>query len=239
MNKKIIIVGIVILILVVLAGAATIVISQNKTEENENNALNNTNNTENNQMENQVINETEENATINVPNTSQGNIQNTNVSNSKKSLVIYYSRSGNTKQIADYIGEKTGSDVIRLETVKTYPSDYDEMLDYAQEEQRNGERPEIKNKNINTKDYDTIFLGYPIWWGDIATPVYTFLDEYNLSGKKIAPFVTSGSSGLSGTPSDIKREEPNAEILDAMSITSSTLNNYKSLTDNWLSKLGF
>ncbi len=154
-------------------------------------------------------------------------------------MVIYYSRSGNTKQIADYIGEKTGADVIRLETVKTYPSDYNEMLDYAQEEQRNGEKPELKNKNINIEDYDTIFLGYPIWWGEIATPVYTFLDEYNLSGKKIAPFVTSGSSGLSGTRSDIKKEEPNAEILDAMSITSSTLNNYKSLTDNWLSKLGF
>lgn len=99
------------------------------------------------------------------------------------------------------------------------------------------------NKKLKTqiflKKYYTIFLGYPIWWGKIATPVYTFLDEYDLSGKKIAPFVTSGSSGLSGTPSDIKREEPNAKVLDAISITSSTLNNYKSLTDNWLSKLGF
>ncbi len=156
-----------------------------------------------------------------------------------KVLVIYYSRSGNTKQIADYIGEKTNADVIRLETVRTYPSNYDEMLDTAKEEQRNGGRPELKNKNINIEDYDIIFLGYPIWWGEIATPVYTFLDEYDLSGKKIAPFVTSGSSGLSGTLSDIKREEPKSEVLDAMSITSSTLNNYKSLTDNWLSKLGF
>lgn len=57
--------------------------------------------------------------------------------------------------------------------------------------------------------------------------------------KKVAPFFTAGSSGLSGTPSDIKKEEPNAEVLDAMSITSSTLNNYHLFTDNWLSKLRF
>ena len=214
MDKKIII-GIVILILVVLVGGIFIVMNMNKTNQNNTNT--------------EYI----------APTINEENKQNTNTTTSKKTLVIYYSRSGNTKQIADYIGEKTGGDVVRLETVKTYPSNYDEMLDTAKEEQRNGERPELKNKNINITDYDTIFLGYPIWWGEIATPVYTFLDQYDLSGKKVAPFVTSGSSGLSGTPSDIKREEPNSKVLDAMSITSSTLNNYKSLTDNWLSELGF
>lgn len=210
MDKKLII-GIVVLILIVLVGGAFVMVNMNNKTQNDTEKL--------------------------ILTTNEQNTQNTNAS--KKTLVIYYSRSGNTKQIADYIGEKTNADVIRLETVRTYPSNYDEMLDIAKEEQRNGGRPELKNKNINIADYDTIFLGYPIWWGEIATPVYTFLDEYDLSGKKIAPFVTSGSSGLSGTPNDIKREEPNAEGLDAMSITSSTLNNYKSLTDNWLSKLGF
>ncbi len=245
MYKKLII-GIIVLILIVLAGGVLAIVSmnnktQNNTEELEQ-EIANSNVNANNKQENQNKENTSsqiEKEQITAPTTSQQNTQNTNTNTSKKALVIYYSRSGNTKQIADYIEEKTNADVIRLETVRTYPSNYDEMLDTAKEEQRNGGRPELRNKNINIEDYDIIFLGYPIWWGEIATPVYTFLDEYDLSGKKIAPFVTSGSSGLSGTPSDIKREEPKSEVLDAMSITSSTLNNYKSLTDNWLSKLGF
>lgn len=218
MNKKLII-GSIVLILIVLVGCVfTIMNSNSKTQ----------NNTEKLEQE-----------TGNANREKKENTQHTNTNTSEKIAVIYYSRSGNTEQIADYISEKMNADVIRLETVETYPSNYDEMLDTAKEEQRNGSRPELKNKNITIADYDTIFLGYPIWWGEIATPVYTFLDEYDLAGKKIAPFVTSGSSGLSGTPSDIKREEPESEVLEAMSITSSTFNNYMSLTDNWLSKLGF
>ena len=218
MDKKLII-GIVVLILIALVGGIFVMANMNNKTQNDI----------------EKLEQKTTNSNINTNNKSE--IQ--NKENTKKTLVIYYSRSGNTKQIADYIGEKTNADVIRLETVRTYPSNYDEMLDTAKEEQKNGDRPELKNKNINIADYDTIFLGYPIWWGEIATPVYTFLDEYDLSGKKIAPFVTSGSSGLSGTPNDIKREEPNAEVLDAISITSSTLNNYHLFTDNWLSKLGF
>jgi len=243
MDKKLII-GIVVLILMVLVGGVFAIMNnktQNDTEKSKQEIANsnvNINNKQENQNEENTNSQTEKEQ-ITISTTNEQNTQNTNTNTSKKTLVIYYSRSGNTKQIADYISEKTGGDVERLETVRTYPSNYDEMLDTAKEEQRNGSRPELKNKNINIADYDTIFLGYPIWWGEIATPVYTFLDEYDLSGKKIAPFVTSGSSGLSRTPSDIKREEPNAEVLEAMSITSSTLSNYKSLTDNWLSKLGF
>lgn len=244
MDKKLII-GIVVLILIVLVGGVFVMMNmnnktQNDTEKLEQETANSNSNTNNkSEIQNKEnTNSQTEKEQIMIPTTNEQNTQNTNTNASKKTLVIYYSRSGNTKQIADYIGEKTNADVIRLETVRTYPSNYDEMLDTAKEEQRNGGRPELKNKNINIADYDTIFLGYPIWWGEIATPVYTFLDEYDLSGKKIAPFVTSGSSGLSGTPNDIKREEPNAEVLDAMSITSSTLNNYHLFTDNWLSKLG-
>lgn len=164
---------------------------------------------------------------------------NENTENNSKSLVVYYSRSGNTDKIAKYISEKLEADIVRLDTVKTYPSDYDEMLDVAEEEQRNGELPELKTTINNLQDYDTIFLGYPIWWGNIASPVLTFLNNYDLSNKNIAPFVTSGSSGLSGTPNDIKELEPQANILDALSITSSTLNNYENLTNNWLVDLGY
>lgn len=236
MDKKLII-GIVVLILIVLVGSVFVMANINNKTQNDIEKLEQE--TANSNVNTNNKSEIQNKENTNSQTEKEQNTQNINRNTSKKTLVIYYSRSGNTKQIADYIGEKTNADIIRLETVRTYPTNYDEMLDTAKEEQRNGGRPELKNKNINIEDYDTIFLGYPIWWGEIATPVYTFLDEYDLSGKKIVPFVTSGSSGLSGTPNDIKKEEPNAEVLDAMSITSSTLNNYKSLTDNWLSKLGF
>lgn len=228
MDKKIVTI-IIVLVLIVLVGGVIAFMSINKTSHNTNLLEQNSNNTDNNQISNK-----EEN----IHTISEEDIKNT-TKDSEKILVVYYSRSGNTKQIAEYIKEKVGADILKIETVKTYPINYDEMLDYAKKEQSNGERPELKTININIEEYDTIFLGYPIWWGEIATPVYTFLDQYDLSEKKIAPFVTSGSSGLSGTPDDIKREEPKSEVLEAMSITSSTLNNYKSLTDNWLSKLGY
>ena len=121
MDKKVII-GIVVLILIVLVGGVFVMANMNNKTQNDTEKLE------------QEIN----NSNANLENNQE--IKNTNIS--KKVLVIYYSRSGNTKQIADYIREKTNADVIRLETVRTYPSNYDEMLDTAKEEQRNGGRPE-------------------------------------------------------------------------------------------------
>ena len=128
MDKKLII-GIVVLILIALVGGIFVMANMNNKTQNDI----------------EKLEQKTTNSNINTNNKSE--IQ--NKENTKKTLVIYYSRSGNTKQIADYIGEKTNADVIRLETVRTYPSNYDEMLDTAKEEQKNGDRPELKNKNIN------------------------------------------------------------------------------------------
>ena len=133
-------------------------------------------------------------------------------------LVVYFSRSGNTESVAERIAERTGADIFEIETVQEYPEDYDELLDYARNEQRSAARPELSAHIDDIERYDVIFLGYPNWWGDMPMPLYSFLDEYDLSDKTIMPFVTSGGSGFSRTIRSIESEEPEATVLEGLSI---------------------
>ncbi len=172
-------------------------------------------------------------------NTVNGGASEDNQSNSQvtgKVLVLYFSQSGNTEKVANFIHDEVGGDLIKLEVAKAYPSDYNELVNYAQEEQRNNSRPELKTKISNIDEYDTIFLGYPNWWADMPMPLYTFLDEYDLSGKTIAPFITHGGSGLSGTPNKIKQEEPNATVTEGLAVSGSQAESSKSSVQTWLSK---
>lgn len=156
-----------------------------------------------------------------------------------KTLILYFSMSGNTQTVVNYIHDAIGGDIIRLETVETYPEDYNELVDYAQQEQQENARPELKTTIENIDGYDTIFLGYPNWWGDLPMPIYTFLDEYDLSGKTIAPFITHGGSGLSGTDENIQAEEPDATVTEGLAIYGDDAQNSQSEVEDWLEELGF
>lgn len=145
----------------------------------------------------------------------------------------------NTETVANFIHDAVGGDIVKLETEEPYTDNYNDLLDIAQEEQRENARPILSTQIDNIEDYDTIFLGYPIWWGDMPMALYTFLDEYDLSGKTIAPFVTSGGSGLSGTPSDIEDEEPNATVTEGLSIRDDNVESLQSEVNKWLSEIGF
>lgn len=228
MNKKIIALVIVIILLVILGGIAFWVTNNN--QENTNNE------TENNTLNEQTDNNNENNANnINTTDTENGN-ENTETG---KVLVLYFSQSGNTEAVANFIHNAVGGDIVKLETETPYPSDYDELVDYAQEEQRENARPALSTKIDNIDEYDTIFLGYPNWWGDMPMPIYTFLDEYDLSGKTIAPFIKHGGSGLSGTPENIKEEEPNATVTEGLAVNGSNSRNSQSTVNNWLAEIGF
>lgn len=175
-------------------------------------------------------------------NSVQNNDNNKNddvITNGGNVLVLYFSMSGNTQTVANYIHDRVGGDIIRLETVETYPEDYDELVDYAQEEQQENARPELKTTIENIDGYDTIFLGYPNWWGDMPMPIYTFLDEYDLSGKTIAPFITHGGSGLSGTDENIQEEEPDATVTEGLAIYGDNAENSQSEVEDWLDSLGY
>lgn len=153
-------------------------------------------------------------------------------------LVIYFSSSGNTQLLANQISDIVGGDLRRIEPVKEYPSKYQDAIAYAKTEQKNNERPEYKPLNINIDDYDTIFIGYPIWWNDLPQMMYTFFDQYDLSDKTIIPFNTHEGSGDAGTYETIQKLEPNAKVLEGIALKGRYMQEDQSeVIKEWLTKL--
>ena len=138
-----------------------------------------------------------------------------------KSLVVYFSWSGNTEMAAQEIQRQTGAELFQIVPAQPYTEDYNALLDIARQEQKANARPEIAGSVENFEEFDVIYLGYPIWHGDMPRILYSFLDAYDCSGKTIAPFVTSGGSGLSGTVSTIQELEPGAAVSGGLSLGSS------------------
>jgi len=159
--------------------------------------------------------------------------------NSDKILVIYFSETGNTQKLAKFISDKVGGDFIRIETEKVYPTDYNELVDDAKKEKENDDRPKLKTLNINLDDYDTIFIGYPIWWYQMPMAMYTLFDNYDFADKTIIPFNTHEGSGSSGTYEDIQKLEPKAKVLEGLPIRGGDMvSDQSSKVDSWLNKLG-
>ena len=155
-----------------------------------------------------------------------------------KSLVVYFSWSGNTRSVAEEIQAQTDADLFEIVPAEPYTDDYNALLDLAQEEQASEARPEIAGSVENLEDYEVIYLGYPNWWGDMPMILYTFLDNYDLSGKTIAPFVTSGGSGFSGTIAAIESLEPQATVVEGLSLGSSEASAPEQAVAEWLGNLG-
>jgi len=166
-----------------------------------------------------------------------------------KSLIAYYSRKGqnyvngkiidlavgNTEVIANKIHAITGSDIFEIDTMNEYPIDYTATTRVAKAELNENARPELKNRVENMDEYDTIYLGYPNWWGTFPMAVFTFLESYDFSGKTIIPFCTHEGSGMGGQ-SDIKMLCPTAKIEKGIAIKGSTVNTADHLIYNWLNK---
>lgn len=133
-----------------------------------------------------------------------------------KILVVYFSHTGNTKPIAEYIHDLVGGDLVRLEPVNPYPEGYSDALDPAKQEQRENARPEIQNTIEHFDSYEVIYLGYPIWWGTTPMLINTFLESYDFSGKTVVPFATSGGTGISKSIEDIRTEIPSADVKDGL-----------------------
>ena len=229
-TKKVIVLIAIILVIAVIAIVVGINLSRNNEETN---TVQNEANS-GNELENGEVAETQNNSEENTQ-VAQDN-QEEEVG---KALVLYFSHTGNTENVANFIHEAVGGDIIKLETEEPYTDNYDELLDIAQEEKNENARPALSTKIDNIDEYDTIFLGYPIWWGDMPMAIYTFLDEYDLSGKTIAPFVTSGGSGLSGTPQEIQDEEPDANVTEGLSVKDTNSADSQNEVNEWLSEIGF
>lgn len=149
-----------------------------------------------------------------------------------KILTVYYSRKGqnyfagsirdlakgNTERVAEYIQKAVGGDLFEVETVKTYPADYTACTKEAQAELRRGERVAVKEYKSDLEYYDTIFVGYPNWWGTMPMVLFTFLEHYILSGKTIIPFCTNEGSGMGSSEADLKKICPGATVKSGLAI---------------------
>ena len=157
-------------------------------------------------------------------------------SEKKKVLVVYFSATGTTKSAAKKIKKATGGTLYQIKAAKPYTSadlSYDNDDCRANTEQRDGSvRPKIKGKVKNIKKYDVIFIGYPIWWNKEPMIIRTFLESYNLKGKTIVPFCTSGGSGISGSMTGIKASAKGAKVVKGKDLTDSSAKSVK----NWAKK---
>jgi flavodoxin len=160
-----------------------------------------------------------------------------NTASGKKVLVVYYSNSGNTKQIAQYIRDAAKADIFEIQTENPYPSQYKTLTDQAKEEINAGYKPKIKNGVENIRDYDIIFIGSPSWWSTIAPPVATFLSEHDLSGKTIIPFVTHGGTGMGNNARDTAKLAPNAAMLTGKAFRGGSVKNAQKEVDGWVEQI--
>ena len=158
--------------------------------------------------------------------------------NAEKILVIYFSKTGTTRQVAEHIHSLAGGDMAEITAVDTYPGPYNATLERARQERDKGVRPAIRVSIDNLDSYGTIFLGYPIWFGNLPMLMVTFLESYDLSGKTILPFCTSGSSGISQSAAEIRRLAPKARVTEGLQISGSGVGTSRATAAAWLRRLG-
>ncbi len=156
----------------------------------------------------------------------------------EKILIAYFTRSGNTEKLADMIADKTGGTKFRIETETAYPQDYSEVLEQASEEREQNVRPLLKGRVENMSDYGTVFLGYPIWFGDTPMAIHSFLESYDFTGKKIIPFCTSGSSSPQTSYESVRASVTGAEVLEGFWIQGTSAGNAQDDVSRWVDRLG-
>lgn len=151
-----------------------------------------------------------------------------------KTLIVYYSWSGNTRRIAMIIHKFVDGDIVELEPVNPYPRSYNATVEQAKKEIQSGYKPPLKTKIDNIEQYEIIFVGSPNWCGSLAPPVASFLSQYDLSGKTIIPFCTHGSGGKQRVIEDIKALCPNSKILPEFAVHGSEENVLEDRVYKWL-----
>lgn len=145
---------------------------------------------------------------------------------------------GNIRILAESIQSQVGGDFFSIETAQDYPGDGNALIDFAAEEQKANARPELVSHIENFDNYDTIFIGYPNWWYDLPMPLYSFFEEYDLSGKNIIPFCTHNGSGFSSTIETIKELETDAAVMEGFTTNERNVLKVKDDVAEWLDEIG-
>lgn len=147
---------------------------------------------------------------------------------------------GRLQAIAEMIQNTAGGELFSIQTDVVYPADGGELIDYAAKEQDEDARPALTSQIADFESYDTVFVGYPNWWGDMPQILYSFFDEYDFAGKTIVPFNVHNGSRFSGTIDTIQKLEPEAEIVtDGFTINEKDVPDAADEVAEWLSELGY
>ena len=168
----------------------------------------------------------------------------------KKALVIFFSHAGdnyfvgnikvgNTKIVADYISEITGADQFEIVTHKYDGMAYTPLINLAKEEANKGELPPYEGTAPDLSQYDTVFIGGPVWWGTYPQVMFTLFKDVNLDGKTVIPFTTHEGSGLGRCVSDVKKAFPKADVKPGFSMYGHDVRTGKSTVEKWLKGLGY
>ena len=176
-------------------------------------------------------------AYFSMPETTNPNNMTTEEANS--TVVINGEVLGNTQYMAQVIQRTTNADIYRIEPQNPYPTDHTTLVAQAREEQDQDTRPAIKNAVSDLDSYDTVFIGYPIWWSDLPQILYTFFDTYDFSGKTVIPFSTHGGSSFAGTPATIQSLEPGAKMLDGLTISRNNIQDAEQEIVSWVNGLDY
>lgn len=153
-----------------------------------------------------------------------------------KILVAYFSWGGTTQRMAQEIVRQTGADLFRIEPVVPYPTEYTPCTEVAREEKDNNARPAIVSKVENWADYDTVFIGCPVWWWTTPMIICTFAESYDFKGKTVVPFCTYASTYRDETLARIVELTPDADHLTGEGLTSGRINEQN--ISSWLKEIG-
>ncbi|WMC93333.1 flavodoxin [Kineothrix sp. MB12-C1] len=165
-----------------------------------------------------------------------------------KALIAYFSRKGenyvngeiksleigNTEVAAQMIQELTGADMFHIEPVQEYSTDYNVCIEEAKRDKGANIRPEFKNPLADISEYDTVYIGFPNYWGTMPMHVWTFMERYDFSGKTIKPFCTHEGSDIGSSEQDIRNLCPNSKVENALSIHGASVSEAKASIENWV-----
>ena len=162
-------------------------------------------------------------------------------------IIVYFSRAGenyvsgalktlavgNTQKAAEILREITGADIFKIEPITPYSDSYNECIEQAKQDNQNNARPALKALPDSLDGYDTIYLGYPNYWGTMPMCVFTFLEQFDFGGKTIKPFCTHEGSGMGTSESDIKKLCSGARVEKGLAIHGSRMNGAKAQLEKW------
>lgn len=156
----------------------------------------------------------------------------------KNMLIVYYSHSGNTRAVAEHIHKRLAAQLLELKTAHSYPDAYRPTTEQARRELDTNFRPQLTTDIDSLESFQTLFIGYPSWWGTMPMALFSFLEKHTVGNRTLAPFCTHEGSGLGRSVNDLTRLCPQANIMEGLAVRGSAAAQAQDSVDSWLKRIG-